>query len=234
MAIVTGEPDMPIVYEVSASYRRTVQPKDYESATAEISLKSQFEEGDQIEPVAAELLDTCKRLTLTALSKKPLVTKGEGAVGVDVKDVAEVPKKSGKTRQVSETPEDREEIEDELPEETEPAKKPAKKPAAKKKEAPPAEEETEEDDDYDASAFDETKEEAEIDEISAKDLQQYITGNVSEKLISVGDAKDIMARLGDGAIRVSAIPDGQRNDVYAAVKEIVEATRAKRAKAAKK
>lgn len=241
---------MPIVYEVFASYKRTVQPKDYESAAAEISLKAQLEEGDDLDAVSAQLLHKCRDLTIKAVTGKVL---GKTEAEVEVK-------KTG--RKISEDPENRGEAEDAIPgEEEETAADKKKRVAAEKRKATAAKKKAEaeavekeecdppgvDDDtltghedaddsdtpgtedadggDYDTSAFGDEEEE----QIDPTDLQRYITGSVAEKLITVSSAKEIMSQFGDGAGRVKDIPTGSRNTVHAEIKKAVAATQKKAA-----
>lgn len=216
---------MPVVYEISALYRRMVRPAEFENATAEIGLKAQLEEDDDLDAVSAQLLDTCRKLALKAVTGKVL-GKTEAEVTVE--------KKTG--RKISETPEDRGEQEEEKP------KKKRETAAAKKKrlEAEAAAEEASEfpeeedgppaeapDDDYDAGAFEDDDGD---DIISANDLQNFITGSVADKLITVTAAKEVMLEHGDGAGRTKDVPDASRNAVHEQLQKVIAANKAKKAK----
>ncbi len=218
---------MPIVYEVSALYRRTVQPKEYESATAEIGMKAQLEDGDDIEAVTAQLLTNCRDLTVRAVTGKRIDGKSlKELVGKSEAEV-EVTKKEKAGRDITDKPEDRgeavpgeEEVETAAEEKKRLAAEKRKATAAKKKaakEAAAAEEALlpgdEDGGDYDASAFD--------DVISTTDLQHFITGSVSDKQITVLVAKEIMSQFGDGAGRVKDIPEDKRNTVHEEIKKAI-------------
>ncbi len=231
---------MAIVYEITALYRRTVQPKDYESSTAEVGLKAQLEEGDNVDGAAGELLGRCRGLCLQAVTGKAL-GKSEAEVTVG---------KAG--RGISDKPEDRGEADEGLPgdsseEELTPAQKSARTRAANKakkdaeaaKAAADAAEDAdglpgdedglpgdEDGDEYDISQLNDDEDEI----VTASDLQAYITGAVQDRLLPISKAKEIMVTFGDGAGRVKDIPEESRNDVYEKIQEAV----AENKKAAKK
>lgn len=213
---------MAIVYEVHAMYRRTVQVKEYEPATAEVSLKSQLEEGDNVDQVAAEILDKCRNLSASAVRGKELVGQQEAEV-VTVEDEPAPKKASGNKSKAS------------------------NKPKASNKKAEPAKQEEPDvgEDDEDMSFLDTEDPEPEADEdalpdpdedeedeedegeeeepgLSVQELQQYITGHISQSNISVPQAKELMAEYGENAGRVLDIPEHLRKDVYDAVRTVVE------------
>lgn len=226
---------MPIVYEITALYRRTVQPKDYESATAEIGMKAQLEEKDDIDAVAAQLLTNCRDLTLKAVTGKRIDGKSLKELVGKTKGEVEVKAVEATGRGISDTPDDRGEAlpgddgeADAAAEKKRLAAEKRKATAAKKKAAADAAAAAEEVDlpgveddggDYDASAFEDEDAGAEV--ISTTDLQHFITGSVSDKKITVLVAKEIMSQFGDGAGRVKDIPEGSRNTVHEEIKKAI-------------
>lgn len=214
---------MPIIFEVTALYRRMIKPKDYENATAEVSLKAQLEDGDNPDEVIAALLHKCRDLTVKAVGGKAL-GRSEAETEIVQKEV----------RGISDNPEDRGEAlpgEDSAPDPAVVAAVEKKRIAAEKRKAKAAEkkaaaaaaetalpgEETGEGD-YDPAAFSD-----EAESISATDLQHFISTTVSEKGITVPKAKEIMSQLGNGAGRVKDIPPEARDAVYAAIKSATAA-----------
>lgn len=243
---------MPVIYDLTVLYRRMIKPQDYENATAEVAMKAQLEDGDDIDEVAAQLLGKCRDLAVKAVRAKRLGKSLKEVIGKDEAEVTVV-KKTG--RGVSDTPEDRGEQEDALPgeeaiapnevEETdaelkkrvtaEKRKATAAKKKAKAEEAAaastgtdlPGEEAPGAEDPYDTSALEDDGGTDVI--ITATDLQHFITNSVSDKMLTVIDAKEIMVQFGEGAIRVRDIPEGRRNIVHEEVRKTIAANKADKA-----
>lgn len=209
-----------IVYDVGARFSRTVRPRDYESATSEISMKAQLEDGESTEEAAQALIFLCREQVLNSLGGKKgkaAQAKSEGEIEVTERETTEEkPASKGKKapakkapakkqeRQISDSPEDRKEEPD--PEEVaaeadaaEDAK--SKKASTSKGKSKKAKDKAAEDTETAAC------------ENTTADLQKHLTARVQEqakkgnKEEAVQLARKVIAEHGEGATHSSHVPE---------------------------
>lgn len=190
------------VTDVKVRYSRKIQPAEYSPIEAEVTLTAQLSDGDDAKATATQLIADAKAAVGSALGVKP-----KGTETAEVEETKKEPSGRGgpgKPRKQVLTPKAAEPDDDDLmgggDEEEEEKPKKAEKPAkAEKKAKKPEPEEAEEEDDEFGGGEESEEEESEDDdgetEMSAKELQDWITPLINKK-IPVAKVREILGKYG--------------------------------------
>ena len=229
------------VYDVAVSFKRSVQPKEYETAVAEVSLKAQTEDGEDHVVLLAQLGEDARNGALNMLKGKFDATTR--AMPTDIATAKATPKEEPKAEPKAEAPKSNGDASG-MPDEGE-AEKPKRTRGPNKKKAeaassmpdedgPPAEEISSSSDMPDEGEPAATNGSADMpdegeaagedwenaapeaeEKLTAADVTAFISKQVQASKITVPDVKAILAKW--GGARVGDIDPAKLPQVKAAI-----------------